>query len=153
IPPTRSSANIRRAAALPLAYQFSNPNRPLVENEYEHVKPENDWTSRQVARFPDRLWGRAASIRSRRTHDVTTIPVSSFMHAGARSRDRRGGAPGPPDRRGRRAASSGTETKPSANGSAVGVRTRKRSRNRPTAIGVLRASAFLRHGRGEDLLH
>src|SRR4029077_12085581 len=45
IPPTRSSANIRRAAALPLAYQFSNPNGPLVENEYEHVKAENDWTS------------------------------------------------------------------------------------------------------------
>jgi predicted TIM-barrel fold metal-dependent hydrolase len=48
-------AGIRRAAVFSLAYQFGNPNRPAVENEYVHVKAENDWTSQQVARFPDRL--------------------------------------------------------------------------------------------------
>lgn len=49
------AAGIRRAAVLSVAYQFSNPNRPAIENEYAQVKAENDWTSRQVARFPDRL--------------------------------------------------------------------------------------------------
>jgi predicted TIM-barrel fold metal-dependent hydrolase len=51
------SAGIRRAVVLSLAYQFGNPNRPPVENEYEQVKTENDFTSRQVARFPQRLLG------------------------------------------------------------------------------------------------
>lgn len=51
------SAGIRRALVLSLAYQFGNPNRPAIENEYAQVKAENDWTSQQVARFPDRLRG------------------------------------------------------------------------------------------------
>jgi predicted TIM-barrel fold metal-dependent hydrolase len=50
-------AGIRRAVVLSLAYQFGNPNKPVVENEYAHVKAENDWTSQQVAQFPDRLRG------------------------------------------------------------------------------------------------
>jgi uncharacterized protein len=48
------SAGIRRALILSVAYTFGNPNRS-VESEYEKVKAENDWTSQQVARFPDRL--------------------------------------------------------------------------------------------------
>lgn len=51
------SAGIRRAVILSVAYQFSNPNKPPVENEYAQVKAENDWTSQQVARYPDRLRG------------------------------------------------------------------------------------------------
>src|SRR5215471_5865129 len=51
------AAGIRRAAVLSTAYQFGNPNRPPVEDEYMKVKAENDWTSRQVARYPDRLRG------------------------------------------------------------------------------------------------
>src|SRR5438309_12007456 len=51
------SAGIRRALVLSVAYQFANPNRPALENEYAAVKAENDWTSLQVARFPDRLKG------------------------------------------------------------------------------------------------
>jgi uncharacterized protein len=50
-------AGIRQALVLSLAYQYGNPNRPPVENEYDQVKAENDWTSAQVARFPDRLRG------------------------------------------------------------------------------------------------
>lgn len=50
-------AGIRRALVLSVAYQFSNPNKPSFENEYERVKAENDWTSQQVALFPDRLRG------------------------------------------------------------------------------------------------
>jgi predicted TIM-barrel fold metal-dependent hydrolase len=48
-------AGIRRAAVLSLAYSYGNPNRPPVEREYELAKAENDWTSSQVALFPDRL--------------------------------------------------------------------------------------------------
>ena len=51
------SAGIRRALVLSVAYQFGNPNKPPVEDEYAQVKSENEWTSRQVARFPDRLRG------------------------------------------------------------------------------------------------
>jgi predicted TIM-barrel fold metal-dependent hydrolase len=49
------SAGIRRGLVLSVAYMYGNPNRPPVENEYAKVKAENDWTSQQVARFPDRL--------------------------------------------------------------------------------------------------
>jgi predicted TIM-barrel fold metal-dependent hydrolase len=48
-------AGIRRAVVLSLAYQFGNPNRPPVDDEYAKVKAENDWTSQQVGRFADRL--------------------------------------------------------------------------------------------------
>ena len=48
------SAGIRRALVLSVAYQYGNPTR-RVENEYERVKAENDWTSQQVAQYPDRL--------------------------------------------------------------------------------------------------
>jgi predicted TIM-barrel fold metal-dependent hydrolase len=49
------AAGIQRALVLSIAYQFGNPNKPKVENEYAQVKAENDWTSQEVARFPDRL--------------------------------------------------------------------------------------------------
>jgi uncharacterized protein len=49
-------AGIRRAVVLSVAYTWASPNRN-VENEYEKVKAENDWTSRQVAEYPDRLRG------------------------------------------------------------------------------------------------
>lgn len=50
------SAGIRRAVVLSMGYTWGSPNR-TVEHEYEKVKAENDWTSRQVAEFPDRLRG------------------------------------------------------------------------------------------------
>ncbi|HTE48092.1 MAG TPA: amidohydrolase family protein, partial [Gemmatimonadaceae bacterium] len=49
------AAGIRRALILSVAYQFGNPNQPAVADEYAQVRAENDWTSQQVARFPDRL--------------------------------------------------------------------------------------------------
>ena len=51
------AAGIRRALVLSVAYQFANPNRPAVEDEYAKVRAENDWTSAQVARYPGRLRG------------------------------------------------------------------------------------------------
>jgi len=50
-------AEIRRALVLSVAYQFGNPNRPAVNGEDAKVRAENDWTSEQVARFPERLRG------------------------------------------------------------------------------------------------
>lgn len=45
----------RRGVLLSIAYQFGNPFRPAVANEYERVRGENDWTAEQAALFPDRL--------------------------------------------------------------------------------------------------
>jgi predicted TIM-barrel fold metal-dependent hydrolase len=53
--PLMDAAGVRRALVLSLAYQYGNPNRPPVPDEYAQVKAENDWTARQVAGFPDRL--------------------------------------------------------------------------------------------------
>lgn len=50
------AAGVKRAAVLSVAYIFGQPTRN-VENEYEKVRAENDWTSQQVALFPDRLRG------------------------------------------------------------------------------------------------
>ncbi len=50
-------AGIHRAVVLSVAYSFSNPHKPNVAGEYEHVMAENDWTSSQVAEFPNRLLG------------------------------------------------------------------------------------------------
>ncbi len=48
-------AGIRRGVVLSIAYQFGNPFRAAVANEYERVKEENDWTATQAALYPDRL--------------------------------------------------------------------------------------------------
>jgi uncharacterized protein len=53
--PLLDAAGVRRAVVLSLAYQYGNPNKPPVEDEYARVKAENDWTGRQVLEFPDRL--------------------------------------------------------------------------------------------------
>jgi predicted TIM-barrel fold metal-dependent hydrolase len=55
--PLLDAAGIRRAVIFSQAYQFGNPNRPPVEDEYAKVKAENDWTSQQIARYPARLRG------------------------------------------------------------------------------------------------
>jgi len=49
------SAGIRRALVLSVAYTWGKTSRAPVENEYQHVKDENDWTAQQVAQYPDRL--------------------------------------------------------------------------------------------------
>ena len=53
--PMMDAAGVRRALVLSLAYQYGNPNKPPVPDEYVQVRAENDWTARQVAGFPDRL--------------------------------------------------------------------------------------------------
>ena len=51
------TAGIRRALVLSVAYQYSNPNKPAIADEYAAVKAENDWTSHEIAAYPDRLRG------------------------------------------------------------------------------------------------
>ena len=50
------TAGIRRAAVLSVAYILGDP-KGTAADEYDKVKAENDWTSDQVARFPERLVG------------------------------------------------------------------------------------------------
>lgn len=54
---TLDEAGIRRAVVLSDAYYFGTMRSVPVRDEYGKVRAENDWTARQVARFPDRLVG------------------------------------------------------------------------------------------------
>lgn len=49
------SAGIRRALVLSVAYTWGKASRAAVDDEYDHVKAENDWTAQQVSQYPDRL--------------------------------------------------------------------------------------------------
>jgi predicted TIM-barrel fold metal-dependent hydrolase len=53
--PLLDAAGVQRALVLSQAYQFGNPNKPPVPDEYARVKEENNWTAAQVAQYPDRL--------------------------------------------------------------------------------------------------
>ena len=54
--PLLDAAGIKRAAVLSTAYIFSQQTRN-VESRHEKVRADNEWTSSQVALFPDRLVG------------------------------------------------------------------------------------------------
>lgn len=49
------SAGIRRALVLSVAYTWGKASRAMVDDEYNHVKTENDWTAHQVSQYSDRL--------------------------------------------------------------------------------------------------
>ena len=49
------AAGIRRALVLSVAYTWAKASRAANDDEYNHVRAENDWTAQQVAQFPDRL--------------------------------------------------------------------------------------------------
>ena len=50
------AAGIKRAAVLSTAYIYEQPTR-TVDDAYAKVRADNDWTSQQVAKYPDRLVG------------------------------------------------------------------------------------------------
>ncbi len=64
-------AGISRAAVLSVAYTWAKIGR-AVENEYDRVRATNDWTSDQVARFPDRLRG-FCSVNPLRDHALDEL--------------------------------------------------------------------------------
>jgi predicted TIM-barrel fold metal-dependent hydrolase len=66
------AAGIERAVVLSVAYSFSNPNKPGVPDEYAQVVAENNWTSAQVARYPDRLIG-FCSVNPLRAYAIKEI--------------------------------------------------------------------------------
>lgn len=78
------SAGIRRALVLSIAYQFANPNRPTLENEYALVKAENDWTSQQVADFPDRLRGFCSinPLKEYALQEIERCAKDPYLHIG-----------------------------------------------------------------------
>ena len=49
------AAGIQRAVVLSMGYTWGKASRAPVENEYQEVKAENDWTAQQVAQYPNRL--------------------------------------------------------------------------------------------------
>lgn len=55
--PLMDEAHISRAVILSTAYSLANPHKPPVPNELVAVRNDNDWTSAQVALYPDRLVG------------------------------------------------------------------------------------------------
>jgi predicted TIM-barrel fold metal-dependent hydrolase len=49
------SAGIQRALILSVAYTWGKASRATVDDEYNHVKAENDWTAQQVSQYSNRL--------------------------------------------------------------------------------------------------
>ena len=49
------SAGIHRALILSVAYTWGKASRATVDDEYNHVKAENDWTAQQVSQYSNRL--------------------------------------------------------------------------------------------------
>lgn len=77
-------AGIRRAAVFSVAYQFGNPNRPAVPDEYQAVKAENDRVSGEVAQFPDRLRGFCSvnPLKDYALDEVARCAKDSHLHYG-----------------------------------------------------------------------
>jgi hypothetical protein len=91
------SAGIRRALVPSVAYTWGSANRS-IQNEYEFVKAENDWTSRQVAQYPDRLRGSCSARRRTAMSRHPRLPprfasVRNRLRAAAPGRKHGGGAP------------------------------------------------------------
>src|SRR5262245_21865509 len=82
--PLLDAAGIRKAIVLSVAYQFGNPNRPAVDHEYAKVRAENDWTSAQVARFPDRLVGFCGvnPLRDYAVEEIARCAKDPHLHRG-----------------------------------------------------------------------
>ena len=49
------AAGTRQGVVLSVSYWFGNPRLAPVANEYAKVRAENDWTTQQARRFPNRL--------------------------------------------------------------------------------------------------
>ena len=65
------AAGIQRAAVLSLGYMHGSP-KIRRDDEYAQVRAENDWTSQQVAKYPDRLRA-LCSVNPLREYAVTEL--------------------------------------------------------------------------------
>ncbi len=70
--PLMDAAGIRRAVVLSTAYSLANPHKPPVPDERDAIRKDNDWTSAEVAKYPDRLIG-FCSVNPLRSYAVEEI--------------------------------------------------------------------------------
>jgi predicted TIM-barrel fold metal-dependent hydrolase len=82
--PLLDVAGIRRALVLSMAYQYGDPNRPPVPDEYTEVQRENDWTAHQVAEFPGRLRAFCGvdPLKSYAVSEVERCAKDPYLHYG-----------------------------------------------------------------------
>lgn len=82
--PLLDAAGIRQALVLSMAYQYGDPNRPPVPDEYAAVQQENDWTAHQVADFPDRLRAFCGvdPLKSYAVSEVERCARDPYLHYG-----------------------------------------------------------------------
>jgi predicted TIM-barrel fold metal-dependent hydrolase len=80
------SAGIRRALLLSVAYTWGKASRAPVDNEYEHVKAENDWTAQQAAEYPDRLRAFCSlnPLKSYALEELTRCSKDPQLHYGVK---------------------------------------------------------------------
>lgn len=82
--PLLDAAAVRRALVLSLAYQYGNPNKPPVPDEYAKVRRENDWTAGQVAECPDRLRAFCGvdPLKSYAVSEIERCAKNKYLHYG-----------------------------------------------------------------------
>jgi predicted TIM-barrel fold metal-dependent hydrolase len=80
------SAGTRRALLLSVAYTWGKASRAPVDNEYEHVKAENDWTAQQAAEYPDRLRAFCSlnPLKSYALEELTRCSKDPQLHYGVK---------------------------------------------------------------------
>ena len=78
------AAGVRRALVLSLAYQYGNPNKAPVPDEYAQVQRENDWTAGQVAQYPDRLRAFCGvdPLKSYAVSEIERCAKNPYLHYG-----------------------------------------------------------------------
>lgn len=78
------AAGVRRGLVLSLAYQYGNPNKPSIADEYARVRRENDWTARQVAEYPDRLRAFCGvdPLKSYAISEIERCAKNPYLHYG-----------------------------------------------------------------------
>ena len=78
------AAGVRRALVLSLAYQYGNPNKAPISDEYAQVRRENDWTADQVAEYPDRLRAFCGvdPLKSYAVSEIERCAKNPYLHCG-----------------------------------------------------------------------
>lgn len=82
--PLLDEAGVQRALVLSLAYQYGNPNKPPVPDEYSQVQRENNWTARQAAEFPGRLrvFCGVDPLKSYAVSEIERCAKDPYLHYG-----------------------------------------------------------------------
>ena len=78
------AAGVQRALVLSLAYQYGNPNKAPISDEYAQVRRENDWTAGQVAKYPHRLRAFCGvdPLKSYAVSEIERCAKNPYLHYG-----------------------------------------------------------------------